>query len=155
MPKKIIAQRSGLVLYRNIAEQFPGQRDVRMRMPDVAGPKVLVHGFRSRGQTSLCNEHRGYVRVEVVKGPGRPAAHVINAVERLRILCRGSKQVGLHDVVDRAEVPGSKAVAVDLGPFAAEQAFSPPGNHGRIRSFGVLSLAENVEIAKADGLDAE
>src|SRR5690606_23113995 len=81
MPKKIIAQRSGLVLYRNIAEQFPGQRDVRMRMPDVAGPKVPVHGFRSRGQTSLCNEHRGYVRVEVVKGPGRPAAHVINAVE--------------------------------------------------------------------------
>jgi len=79
---------------------------------------------------------------------------VVRLPERRGILHRGGEQVRLHHVVDVAEVARRGAVAVDVRHLAAQQRPDPRGDHRRIGTVRVLARAEDVEVAKADGLVA-
>ena len=70
------------------------------------------------------------------------------------IASHGRHDIGLHDIVDIAEVPAGLAVAVDLDGFVSQHRRHPFRNDGGIGAIRVLAAAEYVEIAKTDGRES-
>ena len=64
----------------------------------------------------------------------------------------GGEQVGLHYIVDKAEIAAGFAVAVDIHRFALDHAGDPLRDDGGIGAVRVLARAEDVEVAQAHAL---
>ena len=90
---------------------------------------------------------------EFVQGGALAEGHVVDLVAGL-VLSEAGEEVGLHDVVDVAEVAAGLAVAVDVDGLATDEAGEPLGYDGRIGAEGILALAEDVEVAQAHGGEA-
>ena len=67
--------------------------------------------------------------------------------------CR-REQVGLHDVSDVGEIACLLSIAKDDRPALLKERGQKAGNHRRILRVGILTRAEDIEIAQRDGLNA-
>ncbi len=90
---------------------------------------------------------------EFVQGRTFSEGDVVDEVAR-RVLRAGGEDVGLHHVVDIAEVTRGFTVAVDMHGLALQEGGEPLRDDRRIRAAGVLTLPEDVEVAQADGRKA-
>ena len=86
---------------------------------------------------------------QFVQGRALAKGHVVDLVAGFG---RGEagQQVGLHHVVDVAEVAAGLAVAVDEDGLFLQQAGEPLGDDGGIGAVGILTLAEDVEVTRAN-----
>jgi hypothetical protein len=64
--------------------------------------------------------------------------HVIDLACRLRIFRCRRRQIGLHGVVDVAEIPAGFAVAIDINRFVLDHGGNPFGDYGGIGRKGFL-----------------
>ena len=137
---------AGLVAQTLLAVADVGQRVAHVARAEVGKHRVghlqvglhfLDELAQQLGQFQQC----GAARSGHVEDVGR-AGFVIGQRE-------GGADVGLHHVVDVAEVAAGLAVAVDLHRFLAQQRGDPARDDGSIGAVGVLTGAEDVEIAHA------
>ena len=77
---------------------------------------------------------------------------VVDLVGCIGARARRRQQVGLHRVVDEAEVAAGFAVSVDANALAAQHRRGPLRNHGGIGAIGILPRSEDVEVAQPDRL---
>ncbi len=81
-----------------------------------------------------------------------PQGNVVHLVLGLGF-CGGGQDVDLHHVFDEAEVTAGFTVAVDEDLIALDHGSGPFGNHGGVGAIGILTFAEHVEVAQADGVE--
>ena len=67
---------------------------------------------------------------------------------------QGGPDVGLHHIVDEAEVAACLPISVDLHRFFAQQGGRPARNDGGIGAVRILPGTEHVEVAHAGGAHA-
>ena len=75
---------------------------------------------------------------------------IVDLSDRCRIRHGCREQIGLHDVADVAEIAGCFAVAIDRDRRSAKHRIHPARNHGCVSTLGILTRAEDVEIAQAN-----
>ncbi len=137
-----------------VAQQAFGLADVGKGMPHVTLAKVAVN---RRGEFHASVERHDFLAQQLVKGVQAcllAKRHVVDLIRRFRMRTQPCQHIGLHHVVDIAEVARGFAVAIDETRLIAADGFGPIGNHRRIRPIGVLAGAEHVEIAQSDALQA-
>src|SRR5690606_15684349 len=69
-----------------------------------------------------------------------------------RRLVGGGEEVGMHGVGDVGEIAAGGAVAVNGRPLACKEVAGEGGDDAGVGAVGVLPRAEDVEVAKANGI---
>ena len=90
---------------------------------------------------------------QFVQGRALAKGHVVDLVAGF-VRGEAGQQVGLHHVVDVAEVAAGLAVAVDEDGLFLQQAGEPLGDDGGVGAVGILTPAKDVEVAQAHGGEA-
>src|ERR1017187_2038982 len=120
-------------------------------MPHITRPEVLINRATGLQMRIPRQEFVPQQAKELIEaGPGREG-DIIDLVSGLRRLHGGGEQVSLDDVGDVTEVPAGLPVAVDADGFVPHHGRNPFRDHSRIRSIGVLTRTEYIEIPEADG----
>ena len=91
---------------------------------------------------------------ELAQGSLLAHRDVVDLVERRGLVGERGEEIGLHHVVDVAEVARRLAVAIDVGGLVAHHRRDPARDHRRVIAVRVLARPEHVEIAQADGFEA-
>ena len=136
-----------------VAQQRAGAGDVRQRMAHVPGAEVAVDRFGFGGFRLVADDFFADEREQLGERGPLAERHVVDLVPG-RVVGAGGQQVGLHHVVDVAEVAGGFSVAVDVDRRALGERGEPQRDHGGVGSVRVLPLPEDVEVAQADGREA-
>lgn len=147
------AQALADIVFGFIAQQRACAGDVRQRMADVSGPEVPMDGLGFRGLGLMADDLLADKLEKLVERGPLAEGYIIYEVPGV-FRGMGRQQVRLHHVVDVAEIAGRLAVSVDMDGIALRQCGEPLGDHRRVRAVRVLTLAEHVEVAQADGLEA-
>lgn len=141
------------IIFGFITKQRAGAGDVRQRMTHVPGPEVPMDGLGFRGLGLMADDLLADKLEKLVERGPLSEGYIIDEVPGV-FRGMGRQQVRLHHVVDVAEIAGRLAVSVDMDGIALRQCGEPLGDHRRVRAVRVLTLAEHVEVAQADGLEA-
>ena len=136
-----------------IAQVAGGFADVGQGVAHVAGAEVGVVGLFVVAHV-LVGELLADQVEQLVKAGAGVAGHVVDLV-LVFVGGGGGEQVGLHGVVNEAEVTAGFAVAVDAHGVAFDHRRGPFWDHGGVGAVGVLAGAEHIEVAQADGLEPE
>src|SRR5688500_4094282 len=126
-------------------------------MPDIARSRRAILGCgRVAAVESRHSLHDAIVYERIELRQRRPLAirDVVDAIERLGRLQQRRADVGLHGVGYIAEVATRRPIAVNYTPLAEQQIRDPAGDHRGVRPVGVLTRAEDVEVAEPEDLDA-
>lgn len=91
---------------------------------------------------------------ELVQCRSLAVCGVVDLVDCIRIRGRESQHVHLYDIVDVSEITAVLAVAVDGGGLVPHELLDKERNDRGVRSVGVLTAAEDVEVSQADILGA-
>ena len=126
-----------------------GQRVTHVARSEVAIARLHVAQLREAGRECIADG-----REEGVERGALADGDVVNLIDGGRIGHGRGQEVGLHGVVDVAEVTAGLAIAVDEDVRAAEEGGSPGGDDGGIGAGGILTRAEDVEVAQADAAQA-
>ena len=146
-----------------VAQQALRLADVGLAVAHVSRPKVAVHGLgvsaHAVGSQVDAQQGKQFVECGAVTH-----SHVVNLIQcgihelprfaRNDGLDGGSQQVGLHGIRNKAEIAAGFTVAVDINLSASQQRCCPFWDDGGIGAIGVLTRAEDVEVAQADGVKA-
>src|SRR3569833_4711766 len=103
-----------------------------------AGAEIAIDWFVVSQMRNFRCELAPYGFDLLVQGRTVADGDVVDLVGRVRMLIGGSKQIGLNDVVDVAEVATGFAVAVDVHRFVPDHARHPLRYHGRVGTLRIL-----------------
>jgi len=78
--------------------------------------------------------------------------HVVHLVLGIGF-CGGGQDVDLHHVFNKAEVTAGFAITVDEDFIALDHGGGPFGDDRGVGAIGILTFAEHVEVAQADGVE--
>jgi len=129
---------------RVVAEGFFGFRDVGVGVTNVAGARIVVDGFDVSAKD---------VVERVDEFVNRNAAAAANVERFASHVTLRSQNVRLDGVVDEREVTGLLAATVDDGVFAVEHQRDELRDGRGVVAVGVLTRAENVEVAERGRVD--
>src|SRR5690606_33921653 len=113
-----------------------------------------MHRLDIRDFASLLREEIAQDAKELIERCRVADRDVVDAVQRAGVVGEGRAQVGLDGVRDVAKIARRFAVPVDFDGLAQEHGAYPPGDYSGVSPFGILPCAEDIEVAKSDGLDA-
>lgn len=151
---------------RRITQQALGLTYIGLAVAHVARAEVTVHRLFPLQVRVKRQQVAVQLGIQLVEGSTVAYGYVVDLVDGgdgLRVVARndrgggcrrGGQQVGLHHILNKAEVAASFTVAVDVDRLALDEAGNPLGNDGSIRAVGVLSGAKYVEVAQAHGVEA-
>lgn len=137
-----------------IPKPRPRLVDIGQGVSHVARSEVAIARLNVAQMREAGRECRADGREEGVERGALADGDVVNLIDGGRLGHGRGQEVGLHGVVDVAEVAASLAVAVDEDVCAAEEGGGPFGDDGGIGARGILARAEDVEIAQADAAQA-
>src|SRR2546422_7178720 len=118
-------------------------------MTNITGTKVRVDRLGPRA------DQFPDVIVKRVQRDAFPRSDVEYLADRSHRFGSGCEQIRGDDIFDKYEITRGFAVSEDRHLFAAQQGMDPAGNHRRIGAVRILVWTKHVEVAQADGLDAE
>jgi len=126
--------------------------DGSMGMADVAGTEVVVNGFLLwNGGIALTQDVLKEME-ELVQGSSFANGNVEDLVESSRIVSCGGEEISLDDVVDVTEIATGLAIAINVNRLTLKECGDPTWNDRGVSACRVLAWAEDIEIAKADGV---
>ena len=124
-------------------------RSVNIARTEVAMDRLVILEMRIAFTKMLEQESAEFVqRGSIADGD------VVDLVGGFRIICRGSEQVHLDGVGDVTEVTAGFAIAIDIHRLVGDHRGDPFGDDRRVGAVGVLSLAEDIEVAQANGFES-
>ena len=121
-------------------------------MAHVAGSEGAIVGLDVGSGGTTHRDQRAQLAIQVVERRATVHRHVVDLVHALEIRNGRRQDVGLHRVLDVAEVARRLAVAVDRGRLTFEQRGDPARDHRGIGAARILARPEHVEVPQADGL---
>ena len=134
-----------------IAQQLLCLANICLGVAHITGAEVTVAGRLVVGDAGFCEG--GFQSIEQgVEGGSVTQGHVVNLVLGFR-LGGGGQEVDLHHVFDKAKVSTGFSIAIDEHFIAVNHCGGPLWNHGGVSTVGVLPLAEDIEVAQADGVE--
>eukprot|EP01022_Parablepharisma_sp_SALTPOND_P004211 TRINITY_DN118_c1_g1_i1.p1 TRINITY_DN118_c1_g1~~TRINITY_DN118_c1_g1_i1.p1 ORF type:complete len:1598 (-),score=548.50 TRINITY_DN118_c1_g1_i1:18136-22929(-) len=138
---------------RCIAQACAGLADIGLGIADVAGTEARVGRAMLLQVREALHQQAAHDLIELVEAGAiveRDVVDLVGGVGR----GGGGQQVGLHHVVDVAEVARGLAIAIDAQCIVADHRRHPLRDHGSVGAVRILAAAEHIEVAQADALQA-
>jgi len=138
---------------RLVAQASCGLTDISQRVTHITGTEVTVDGMGIFEMGKSLAQVVTKEAEEDIEARAVANRNIVDLIGGFRVFAGGSKQVCLDGVIDITEVAAGFAIAVDIHRLAVDHTGDPFRDDRCVGTVGVLPLAEDVEVAQADGLE--
>ncbi len=150
MPGHCLGNAPAQAMRRGVAQQAARLPYVSPAVAHIANTKVTIHGLDLPQVRVNPLQNTVKLGAEFIERRLFARRHVVDLIDRPRIVSRGGQQIRLDCVVDVTEIATGLPVAIYKDLFALEHGSGPFRYHSSVFALGILPWPEHIEIAQTD-----